>query len=107
MGKTIKMEGRVSGSQPLTIKWYKDHNEIHASKKYDMTFKNNMAVLYVKDSAHNDSGVYDCEASNEAGTASFKVSLKVSGKGCVYYLSGGSKFQSRLMFCRVSLVKLG
>lgn len=79
MGKTIKLEGRVSGSQPLTITWCKDYNEIHASQKYDISFKNNMAVLYIRDSAISDSGSYTCEASNEAGKASYQVSLTVSG----------------------------
>lgn len=80
MGKTVKIEGRVSGSQPLTISWYKDDSEIHASDKYDISFKNNMAVLCVRDSTGSDGGVYTCEASNEAGKASCKVSLTVTGR---------------------------
>jgi len=80
IGKTVKMEGRVSGSQPMTITWYKDNTKIYASDKYDISFKNNMAVLCVKDSSVSDHGVYTCEASNEAGKASCQVSLTVSGR---------------------------
>lgn len=80
MGKTVKIEGRVSGSQPLTISWYKDNSEIRASDKYDISFKNNMAVLCVRDSTGSDGGVYTCEASNEAGKASCKVSLTITGR---------------------------
>lgn len=79
-GKVVKMEARVSGSQPLTITWYKDNQEIYASGKYDISFKNNMAVMCIRDSAVSDSSVYTCEASNEAGKVSCQVSLTVSGK---------------------------
>uniref|UniRef100_A0A3P9BE74 Ig-like domain-containing protein n=1 Tax=Maylandia zebra TaxID=106582 RepID=A0A3P9BE74_9CICH len=75
VGKTVKIEGRVSGSQPLTVSWYKDNSEIRASDKYDISFKNNMAVLCVRGSTGSDGGVYTCEASNEAGKASCNVSL--------------------------------
>ncbi|KAM4608731.1 titin-like [Polymixia lowei] len=78
VGKMVKMESRVSGSQPLTINWYKDNTGIYSSDKYDISFKNNMAVLCVKHSAVSDSGVYSCEASNEAGKASCQVSLTIS-----------------------------
>lgn len=80
VGKTVKIEGRVSGSQPLTVSWYKDNSEICASDKYDISFKNNMAVLCVRGSTGSDGGVYTCEASNEAGKASCNVSLTVTGR---------------------------
>lgn len=79
MGKTVKMEGRVSGSQPLNVTWYKDNNEIYASDKYDISFKNNVAVLSVRESTGSDGGSYTCEASNEAGKASCRVSLTIAG----------------------------
>lgn len=79
VGKTVKMEGRVSGSQPLAIAWYKDNSGIHASGKYEVTFKNNVAMLCVRDSTSADSGVYTCEASNDAGKASCQVSVSISG----------------------------
>ncbi|XP_078142269.1 titin-like [Centroberyx gerrardi] len=81
VGKMVKMEGRVSGSQPLTIAWYKDNREISSSDKYDISFKNNVAVLCVRDSAVYDSGMYSCEATNEAGKASCQVSLNISETG--------------------------
>lgn len=79
-GKAVKIEGRVSGSQPLTITWYKDEQKISASDKYDISLKNNIAVLCVRDSIVSDSGLYTCEVSNEAGKASCQVSLVLSGK---------------------------
>lgn len=79
VGKTVKMEGRLSGSQPLTVTWYKDNAEIYSSDKYDISFKNNTAVVCVQDAVVSDSGVYTCEAANEAGNASCQVSLTISG----------------------------
>lgn len=86
VGKTVKIEGRVSGSQPLTVTWYKDNNEIFGSDKYDVSFKNNVAVLCVRDSVRSDSGVYTCTASNEAGKASCRVSLSISGMSVLGFM---------------------
>lgn len=94
MGKTVKMEGRVSGSQPLAITWYKDNSAIYGSNKYDVSFKNNVAVLCVRDSTSSDSGVYTCEVSNDAGKASCQVSVTISGMSvsvCLHYFKHLSK----------------
>lgn len=79
VGKTVKMEARVSGSQPLSITWYKDSNQIYGSDKYAMSLENNVAVMSVRDSSSSDGGVYSCEASNEAGKASCRVTLNITG----------------------------
>ncbi|XP_010793050.1 titin-like, partial [Notothenia coriiceps] len=81
VGKTVKMEARVSGSQPLSITWYKDNNQIYGSDKYAMSLENNVAVLSVRDSSSSDGGVYSCEASNEAGKASCRVTLNITETG--------------------------
>ena len=86
VGKTVKIEGRVSGSQPLTVTWYKDNSEIYNSDKYDMSFQNNVAILSVRVSSTSDGGVYTCTASNDAGKASCRVSLNISGMSMCIYL---------------------
>lgn len=78
-GKMVKIEGRVAGSQPLTVNWYKDGLEIFTSDFYDVTFKSSLAVLCIKKSQLSDSGTYMCKISNEAGTASYDVSVKITG----------------------------
>ena len=98
-GKLVKIEGRVSGSQPLHVTWYKDNNEIHGSDKYDVSFKNNLAMLSIRDSATSDGGVYTCEASNEAGKASCRVSLTISGMSSLFdsfIIKMGFMFMSHL-----------
>nr|XP_023862865.1 titin-like isoform X2 [Salvelinus alpinus] len=77
-GHLVKIEGRLSGSQPIDIVWSKNHSEIHASDKYEMEFKSNVAMLYIKSSQLSDSGAYTCTATNEAGSASYQVSLNIS-----------------------------
>uniref|UniRef100_A0A3P9Q083 Ig-like domain-containing protein n=1 Tax=Poecilia reticulata TaxID=8081 RepID=A0A3P9Q083_POERE len=78
-GKLVKIEGRVSGSQPVSVSWFKDGKEIHSSDKYDISFKSNVAVLCIKSSQVTDSGRYSCQASNEAGRASCDVTVGILG----------------------------
>lgn len=78
-GKLVKIEGRVSGSQPMSVSWFKDDSEIHSSDKYDISFKSNVAVLCIKSSQLVDSGRYTCQAANEAGKASCDVLVGISG----------------------------
>lgn len=78
-GKLVKIEGRVSGSQPMLISWFKDNSEIQTSDKYDVSFKSNVAVLCIKGSQVEDSGSYSCRATNEAGQASCEVTVGISG----------------------------
>lgn len=80
-GKLVKLEGRVSGSQPIAVSWYKDDTELFSSEKYDISFKSNVAVLCIKGSQVTDSGRYACQAANEAGKTSCDISVGISG-GC-------------------------
>lgn len=89
-GKTVKIEARLSGSQPLTITWYKDNSEICGSDKYDMSFVDNMAILCLRNCSRSDSGVYTCSASNEAGKASCLISVTISGMSTLYQYSAKS-----------------
>lgn len=78
-GQSIKIEARVSGSQPLSITWFKDEQEILQTENYILLFKNNVVQLNIKKAQLADSGVYTCEASNEAGTAEVNVSVLIQG----------------------------
>lgn len=89
-GKLVKIEGRVSGSQPMLISWFKNESEIQTSDKYDVSFKSNVAVLCIKGSQVEDSGRYICRATNEAGQASCEVTVGISGK---FPLIGGKPEQ--------------
>lgn len=75
----MKVEGRLSGSQPMTVNWYKDGREIYSSEQYDISFKSNVAVLCIKKSQTSDSGMYTCKATNEAGRDSCEATVRISG----------------------------
>ena len=79
-GNMLKLEARVSGSSPINVCWRKDSTEISSSDSYDISFKSNVSVLCFKSSSLSDSGNYSCEATNEAGTATCHVSVKISGR---------------------------
>lgn len=89
-GKTVKIEARVSGSQPLTVTWCKDNSEICSSDTYDMSFVNNLAILCLRNSSRSQSGVYTCSASNEAGKASCLVSVTISGMSASHQINYSS-----------------
>ncbi|KPP72549.1 titin-like, partial [Scleropages formosus] len=77
-GKVVKLEGRVAGSQPMSISWFRDNCEIYSSDNVEISFRSNVAVLSIKKAQLSDSGTYTCQASNEAGSASYQVSLSIT-----------------------------
>uniref|UniRef100_A0A8B9E654 Ig-like domain-containing protein n=1 Tax=Anser cygnoides TaxID=8845 RepID=A0A8B9E654_ANSCY len=74
-GNELKLEGRVAGSQPLTVAWYKNNQEVHSSPHCEISFKNNTLLLHIKSVEQSDAGLYTCKVSNEAGSDK-KNSLK-------------------------------
>lgn len=79
-GKSIKIEARASGSQPLSVTWFKDEQEILETGNYELSFKNNLVILNIKKAQIVDSGIYICEVANDAGTAKFNVSVLIKGQ---------------------------
>ncbi|XP_059576117.1 titin-like, partial [Alligator mississippiensis] len=67
-GNALTLEGRVSGSQPMTVSWYKNNQEVHPSANYEISFKNNTLQLHIKNTGQGDTGLYTCKVSNEAGS---------------------------------------
>uniref|UniRef100_A0A8C0FDV1 Ig-like domain-containing protein n=1 Tax=Bubo bubo TaxID=30461 RepID=A0A8C0FDV1_BUBBB len=67
-GNELKLEGRISGSQPLTVAWYKNNREVHSSPHCEISFKNNTLLLHIKSVEQSDAGLYTCKVSNEAGS---------------------------------------
>ncbi|XP_074925906.1 titin-like [Chelonoidis abingdonii] len=67
-GNILKLEGRVSGSQPLTVAWYKNNQEIYQSPNCEISFLKNTILLQIKSAAQADAGLYTCKVSNEAGS---------------------------------------
>ncbi|TNN69571.1 Titin [Liparis tanakae] len=66
-GNDVSMDSKVSGSQPMTIAWFKDDKEITAGSKFQPEFKDSSATLRIIRLEKADSGVYKCRATNSAG----------------------------------------
>lgn len=78
-GNELKLEGRVSGSQPLTVAWYKNNQEVHSSAHCEISFKNNTLLLHIKTVEQSDAGLYTCKVSNEAGSVLSTSSVVIRG----------------------------
>lgn len=78
-GQSKTFECQVTGTPEIDIYWFRDGNEISPSDKYKMFFDNNIVTLNICGADTKDSGIYYCEARNEAGSESCNMELKVKG----------------------------
>ncbi|XP_052349517.1 titin-like [Oncorhynchus keta] len=76
-GQSKTFECQVTGTPEIDIYWFRDGNEISPSDKYKMIFDNNIVTLDICGADTKDSGIYYCEARNEAGSESCNMELKV------------------------------
>lgn len=80
LGETKKFDCQVVGTPEIYITWFRDGNEISPSEKFKMSFDNSLVLLEIFNADIKDSGVYFCEARNEAGSESCSLELKVKGQ---------------------------
>jgi len=78
-GDPATLEYTVAGTPELKPKWYKDGRPLVASKKYRISFKNNVAQLKFYSAELHDSGQYTFEISNEVGSSSCQTTFTVLG----------------------------
>lgn len=77
-GKTFELEIRVNGyPRPQNVHWYKGDGIIQENRRVMTQYLNGVGKLTVYDSRMNDSGIYECIAINEHGTAKCRISVKV------------------------------
>lgn len=79
IGNDVTMDCKVSGSQPMTITWFKDDQEIKTGSKRQPELKDSSATLHIAGLEKVDSGVYKCRATNAAGSKETSGSLYVRG----------------------------
>lgn len=82
LGSNVSMDCKVSGSQPMTISWFKDDQEIKSGDKFQAEFKDSSATLRITQLEKADSGVYKCRATNSAGFKETSGTLYVKGYRC-------------------------
>lgn len=82
----VSMDCKVSGSQPMTVTWFKDDQEIVSGDKFQPEFKDSSAILRITWLEKADSGVYKCRATNSAGFKETSGTLYVKGHEGLAYL---------------------
>lgn len=83
-GEPAILEYTVTGTPELKTKWFKDGKALPASKKYRISFKNNIAQLKFYATEMQDSGEYTFEISNDVGISSCTTSFTVLGWYCLF-----------------------
>lgn len=78
-GHHVSMNCKVSGSQPMTVTWFKDDQEIETGAKFQPEMKDSSITLTIIHLEKADSGVYKCKASNPAGCKETSAILYVKG----------------------------
>uniref|UniRef100_A0A8C5B3E9 Uncharacterized protein n=1 Tax=Gadus morhua TaxID=8049 RepID=A0A8C5B3E9_GADMO len=49
------------------VTWYFGNRQLHSSSKYEITYSNGLASIYVKDIEESDDGVYKCKVVSDDG----------------------------------------
>ncbi|NWS55827.1 TITIN protein, partial [Chunga burmeisteri] len=76
-GQSTTFECQVVGTPEIHVTWYLDGNEVTDQDKYGICFVDGLATLKITQASVSDSGIYVCEAHNDAGSESCSVELKV------------------------------
>lgn len=79
-GQSKVFECQVTGTPEIDIYWFREGSELVPSERHKMQFVNGVASLELCGAEPRDSGLYYCEARNEAGSESCSMELKVKGQ---------------------------
>ena len=75
----LKLSAIVEGTEPISVKWYRNGQQLQSGRGYNISFLNMTAELE-RDSVTPDySGEYLCEVSNAAGMETCKADVFVKG----------------------------
>lgn len=80
LGNTVKLQGTLKGSAPISIKWMKDSELLRDDDLHvKMTFENNIASISFSSVEIKHGGKYTCFAENEAGQQKCEAILTIQG----------------------------
>ena len=80
LGNTVKLQGTLKGSVPITVTWMKDSEILRDDdSNIKMVFENNVASLSITTVAISHGGKYSCTAENQAGQQKCEATLTVQG----------------------------
>lgn len=78
-GSKVQFNVLVSGTPPLTTKWFKNKKEILSSAECSVIKDNTSSSLELFFAKTSDSGEYVCEIQNDVGSTSCQATLFVKG----------------------------
>lgn len=78
-GTRVKFNVLMSGTPPLTIKWYRNRREILSGVDCSIQKDDTSSSLELFFTKPTDTGDYVCEISNDVGTDSCQTTLFVKG----------------------------
>lgn len=78
-GSKVHFNVLLSGTPPLTIKWFKNQKEILSSADCSVIKDNTSTTLALFFAKSSDSGEYRCEIHNDVGSTSCQATLFVKG----------------------------
>ena len=87
LGSKVQFNVLVSGTPPLTIKWFKDKKEILSGSTSSVSKDNSSCSLELFSAQRSDSGDYVCEIKNTVGSAVCQATLFVKGIFDIYLYS--------------------
>uniref|UniRef100_A0A3Q3JUF5 Ig-like domain-containing protein n=1 Tax=Monopterus albus TaxID=43700 RepID=A0A3Q3JUF5_MONAL len=74
-GDPVTLECKVAGSPQIRVRWSKDGQEFHSSRKHHLCYENNLSSFHIRSSQLDDAGEYLFEATNSVGTCTPVVVL--------------------------------
>uniref|UniRef100_A0A8C5TTY2 Ig-like domain-containing protein n=1 Tax=Malurus cyaneus samueli TaxID=2593467 RepID=A0A8C5TTY2_9PASS len=105
-GQSTTFECQVVGTPEIHITWYLDGNEVTDQAKYGISFIDGLATLKVTQARVADSGIYVCEAHNDAGSESCSIDMRYffspQNYLCPTEETPGVLGSSALLECKVS-----
>lgn len=80
VGEPVELQARVEGSQPISVQWLKDKEEIiRESENTKITFMDNIATLQLVRTETSNAGKYICQIRNDAGSRECMATLTILG----------------------------
>lgn len=87
LGNTVKVQGMIKGSAPITVKWMKDSELLRDDDpKIKMRFENNIASISFSSVEIKHGGKYTCLVENEAGQQKCEAVLTIQGLNTFLFL---------------------
>lgn len=80
-GDSVTLECQISGQPTPVIMWFREDYQIESSIDFQISYKDGIARMLIREAFAEDSGRFTCTATNEAGTVSTSCYLLVKGNG--------------------------